>query len=43
MGPNICFIFMTSPHFTLITVIWGSKIEIEFEIWHANYSHVCPV
>ena len=26
------FILMTSPHFTLITVIWGSKIEIR--IWN---------
>ena len=30
-GPKMWFIFMTSPHFTLITVIWGSKIEIR--IW----------
>ena len=31
-GPKMWFNFMTSPHFTLITVIWGSKIEIR--IWN---------
>ena len=34
---------MTSPHFTLITVIWGQKLRYEFEIWHVNYSYVCPI
>ena len=21
----------------------GQKLRYEFEIWHANYSHVCPI
>ena len=34
---------MTSPHFTLITAIWGQKLIYGFEIWHADYysCHSC--
>ena len=34
---------MSSPHFILITVIWGQILRYKFEIWRANYSHVGPV
>ena len=37
-------LFLLRHHIShLLQSFGGQKLRYEFEIWHANYSHVCPI
>ena len=39
-----CDLFLWRHHIShLLQSFGGQKLRYEFEIWHANYSHVCPI